>query len=129
MIKRAEAALTTEYRAPHVPDPSPKAPADDDSLILELQKAFVNKQQELDLCGRNLEHLPESFGRIYTLLILDLSTNQLEVGHSVFRLCEVATESVLTKLCSLTSGLTRCDCGALQSLHAESQLQPAQISA
>lgn len=48
-----------------------------------LQEAEGKGMDRINLSGRRLKHLPEAFGRIHGLLVLDLSTNELSV-KSVF---------------------------------------------
>jgi hypothetical protein len=44
-----------------------------------LQEATGQGLERIDLSGRRLRFLPEAFGRIRSLLVLDISSNQLEV--------------------------------------------------
>lgn len=44
-----------------------------------LKEAYGKGMERLELCGRRLRFLPEAFGRIPGLLVLDLSNNQLQV--------------------------------------------------
>ncbi|CAN6982142.1 unnamed protein product [Brassica oleracea var. botrytis] len=43
-----------------------------------LQEALANPVERVDLSGRKLSLLPEAFGRIHGLLVLNLSNNQLQ---------------------------------------------------
>lgn len=60
-----------------------------------LQEALANPVERVDLSGRKLSLLPEAFGRIQGLLVLNLSNNQLQVcshfknrDHSLLHCCE-----------------------------------------
>ncbi|MQL92521.1 hypothetical protein Taro_025157 [Colocasia esculenta] len=50
----------------------------DEEVIKILQEASGKSVERVDLSGRDLRYLPEAFGRIRGLLVLNLSKNQLE---------------------------------------------------
>jgi Leucine-rich repeat (LRR) protein len=49
-----------------------------------LQEALENQLDTLDLSSQFLSYVPESFGRISSLVILNLSNNRLEVSTCIF---------------------------------------------
>ncbi|KAL8226005.1 hypothetical protein R6Q57_018562 [Mikania cordata] len=50
-----------------------------DELVSILQDAFTKNVERIDLSQRRLPFLPEAFGKLRTLVSLNLATNQLEV--------------------------------------------------
>ncbi|KAD6118934.1 hypothetical protein E3N88_10205 [Mikania micrantha] len=50
-----------------------------DELVSILQDAFTKNFERIDLSQRRLPFLPEAFGKLRTLVSLNLATNQLEV--------------------------------------------------
>lgn len=53
-----------------------------EEIVAILQDASVKAIEKVDLSGRQLTLLPEAFGRIRSLVVLNLSNNQLEVIFS-----------------------------------------------
>ncbi|XP_061372738.1 plant intracellular Ras-group-related LRR protein 3 [Gastrolobium bilobum] len=51
----------------------------DEQVVAILRKAHSEEVERVDLSGRQLRILPEAFGKIRGLLVLNLSRNQLEV--------------------------------------------------
>ena len=45
-----------------------------------LKEAESGAMERVELCGRQLRFLPEAFGKLHALLVLNLSHNQLEVS-------------------------------------------------
>lgn len=59
-----------------------------------LQEALANPVERVDLSGRKLSLLPEAFGRIHGLLVLNLSNNQLQVcSRSLLRIIDKESRS------------------------------------
>lgn len=52
----------------------------DEYVSSKLQEALEKQLDTLDLSSQFLSYVPESFGRISSLLILNLSNNRLEVS-------------------------------------------------
>ncbi|KAK1565537.1 hypothetical protein Q3G72_029097 [Acer saccharum] len=83
MLKEAEARLVKMYERADNQEGSDALPAEIDQVneeIVEvLQEASGKSLESVDLSGRRLKILPEAFGRIPGLRVLNLSSNQLEV--------------------------------------------------
>jgi Leucine-rich repeat (LRR) protein len=56
----------------------------DEYVASKLQEALENQLDTLDLSSQFLSYVPESFGRISSLVILNLSNNRLEVSTCIF---------------------------------------------
>ncbi|CAN8270090.1 unnamed protein product [Cochlearia groenlandica] len=82
LLKEAEERLVRIY------DSAEKNVAADEETVAEvevneevvriLQSALTNPVESVDLSGRKLRFLPEAFGQIQALIVLNLSNNQLE---------------------------------------------------
>lgn len=57
----------------------PQTEEPNEEVIGILQAASGQGLEQVDLSGRRLRFLPEAFGRIRSLVVLDISSNQLEV--------------------------------------------------
>lgn len=51
-----------------------------EKVVATLQEASVKCVERVELSGQQLRFLPEAFGRVHGLVILNVSNNQLEVG-------------------------------------------------
>lgn len=84
LLKEAEATLVRIYEsAEKVADGALESSSSTEEINEEvvgiLQEASGNLLEHVDLSGRKLRILPEAFGKIQGLLVLNLSDNQLEV--------------------------------------------------
>ena len=81
MLKEAEERLVRIYESEVVGGEDGVAAAVEvnEEVVGILQHALDNRVERVDLSGRKLRLLPEAFGRIQGLLVLDLSNNQLQV--------------------------------------------------
>lgn len=85
LLKEAEERLVRIYESA---EKNAAAVAEEEAAEVEvneevvsiLQQASVNPLDRVDLSGRKLKLLPEAFGKIQGLLVLNLYNNQLEVS-------------------------------------------------
>lgn len=59
--------------------PAPETEELNEDVVGILQEATGHGLERVDVSGRRLRFLPEAFGRIRSLVVLDVSSNQLEV--------------------------------------------------
>ncbi|EFH61101.1 hypothetical protein ARALYDRAFT_317922 [Arabidopsis lyrata subsp. lyrata] len=59
-----------------------------------LQHASANPVDRVDLSGRKLRLLPEAFGRIQGLLVLNLSNNKLELSYGLIQILQAIAADV-----------------------------------
>lgn len=71
----------------------------DDEVIRVLNEALYKGEviERVDLSGRHLKFLPEPFGKIHTLVLLDLSNNHLQVSYYFCFLVYLIWTSVLSE--------------------------------
>ncbi|KAJ0049561.1 hypothetical protein Pint_15539 [Pistacia integerrima] len=82
MLKEAEALLVKIYEKAENADGSEVLPVSEEvneEVVGVLQEASGKSLERVDLSSRRLRFLPEAFGRISGLKVLNLSNNQLEV--------------------------------------------------
>ncbi|KAI4336219.1 hypothetical protein L6164_014773 [Bauhinia variegata] len=89
MLKEAEKKLGKIYEsaeggAEEDEDTKPVEEEVNEEVVGILQEAYGKGMERVELSGRNLRLLPEAFGRIPGLVVLDVSSNQLTVSSLGF---------------------------------------------
>lgn len=84
LLKDAEKRLVEIYEsagegAEYAEEEKPVREEVNEEVVGILQEAYGKGMERVELSGRRLRLLPEAFGRIPGLVVLDLSNNQLEV--------------------------------------------------
>ena len=79
LLKEAEKRLVKMYEMKEDGDGDVVGEEVNEEVVGILQEAYGKGMERVNLSGRQLKLLPEAFGRIPGLLLLDLSANQLSV--------------------------------------------------
>ncbi|KAL1222142.1 Plant intracellular Ras-group-related LRR protein 9 [Cardamine amara subsp. amara] len=99
LLKEAEERLVRIYDSAAADEEIVAAEEVNEEVVRILQHASANPVDRVDLSGRKLRLLPEAFGKIQGLLVLNLSNNQLEaIPDSIAGLHSLVELDVSTNL-------------------------------